>query len=196
MSNALVAEKRRLRRTMQGRRRAVAPAQAEAAGRAVAGHLLDAAAVRMAERVALYAALPGELPTRVLFERLGALGILRLLPRIRQHRIEFARVEDWDALRPGGFDVLEPPDAYPAVELSAADVAVVPGLAFDAQGNRLGHGKGYYDRLLSGDSASLPRLIGAAFELQIVPRVPHDSRDRRMDAIVTEMGLRWIARRA
>jgi 5-formyltetrahydrofolate cyclo-ligase len=192
MPDDLAAEKRRLRRLLEARRRAIGAAAAHTASSAAAEHLLRNAAVRAASRVALYAALPGELSMRALFEGLGARGVTRLLPRIRRDRIEFAEVESWSELEPGVFDVLEPPDTRPECPLRSDDVAVVPGLAFDAQGNRLGHGKGYYDQAFSGERSSLPKVIGACFAVQVIPHVPHDSRDRRMDAIVTELGLRWM----
>jgi 5-formyltetrahydrofolate cyclo-ligase len=194
MSSELAAAKRQLRRAMAERRRAVNPDVARAAARAVADHLLADARVRAAARVALYAALPDELPTRPLFEALGALGKTRLLPRIRSGEMEFAAVESWEELRSGVFDVLEPPGSRPPVGLAAEDVVVVPGVAFDACGQRLGRGKAYYDRAFAGARRALPLLIGTGFEAQIVPAVPHDSRDRSMDAIVTERGLRWIPR--
>jgi len=193
MSDEVAAAKRRLRREISARRQ-VPPAVAEAAGRAVADLLLAEPRVRAASRVALYAALPDELPTRLLFERLGELGIECLLPRIPAESIEFARVERWEDLRRGLFDVLEPAEDLPALALGGGDVVIVPGVAFDACGNRLGRGKGYYDRALSGARDSQPLLIGAGYELQIVPSVPHDSRDWPMDAIVTEASLDWVAR--
>lgn len=67
-----------------------------------------------------------------------------------------------------------------------ADLYIVPGLAFDRQGNRLGRGKGYYDRLLSGVTA--PK-IGLAFDVQLVAEVPHTLYDVPMDLVVTERGV-------
>jgi 5-formyltetrahydrofolate cyclo-ligase len=192
----LDAAKRQLRRAISERSKQLTPQIAEAAGLAVARLLLADAGIRATARVALYASLPYELPTRALFEGLVEIGVVRLLPRIRDDRIEFAAVENWVELEAGAFDVLEPPDHLPSVSLTARDVVIVPGRAFDESGNRLGHGKAYYDRAFSGDRSESPRLIGAAFEIQIVPRVPHDSHDRSMDAIVTEKGLREAVREA
>ena len=194
MSSELAAAKRQLRRAMAERRLAVTPAVARAAARAVAEHLLADPRIRAGQRVALYAALPDELPTLPLFEALGALGRPRLLPRILGGEMEFAAVESWEELRPGFFGVLEPPEERPAVALAAGDVVVVPGVAFDARGQRLGRGKGYYDRAFSGARSALPLLVGTGYEAQVVSAVPHDSRDRSMDAIVTERALRWIPR--
>jgi 5-formyltetrahydrofolate cyclo-ligase len=68
------------------------------------------------------------------------------------------------------------------------DLFVVPGVAFDDQGNRLGQGAGYYDRLLTGISERIP-IVGLAFELQIVERVPTNDHDIRVDWIITEKRL-------
>ena len=67
-----------------------------------------------------------------------------------------------------------------------ADLYIVPGLAFDRKGNRLGRGRGYYDRLLSGVAA--PK-IGLAFDIQVVAEVPCSSYDVPMDMVITERGI-------
>jgi 5-formyltetrahydrofolate cyclo-ligase len=176
---------------MRARLRALAPEEAERAAGEVAERVLALPEVRRAPRVALYAALVGELPSRPLFDALGAARKLRLLPRTRGAALEFAPADDWEGLVPGGFGVLEPPVGVPAVALGPDDVAVVPGLAFDRAGRRLGRGRGYFDRAF-GAAAPAPFLLGAAFALQIVERVPSDSRDRRVDAIVTERGAHRV----
>jgi 5-formyltetrahydrofolate cyclo-ligase len=189
-----VAEKRRLRRELCARRRGLSAAAALAAGRAVADHLLAEPALLRAARVALYAAMPDELPTRPLFDGLAATRAVRLLPRIRADALEFAAVESWDELRPGRYGVLEPPVDRGRVALGAGDVVVVPGVAFDASGNRLGRGGGYYDRAFAPGHGAAPLLVGVAYAFQLLDSVPHDSRDRAVDAIVSEVGLRWVPR--
>ena len=84
-------------------------------------------------------------------------------------------------LRPGAFDIMEPV-GQPVTDYGHIDLAVVPGMAFDAQGHRLGRGKGYYDRLL-------PRLghcykIGMCFDFQKVPSVPTEPTDIAMDEVL------------
>ncbi|MCA9516375.1 MAG: hypothetical protein KC635_15645 [Myxococcales bacterium] len=71
--------------------------------------------------------------------------------------------------------------------LAALAALVVPGLAFDAAGGRLGQGGGFYDRLLGG-LATRPRLVGLAFAAQVVPSVPREAHDVLMDTVVTEGG--------
>ena len=70
------------------------------------------------------------------------------------------------------------------------DLVVVPGVAFDEDGYRLGHGKGYYDRAFAVELGDAPTLVGFGYEFQIVDAVPHDHRDRQMDAIVTDRKVR------
>ena len=69
------------------------------------------------------------------------------------------------------------------VALSDVDLAIIPGVAFDERGNRLGYGMGYYDRLLSRFKGS---TVALAFELQILPSVPREEHDVRVGKIVTE----------
>jgi len=178
-------EKEPLRREMAARRRRIPPAQAEAAAERCRELLLDLEWLARARRIALYAALPGEIPTRALFESLAARGCELLLPRTVGDRLEFAPAGRWSDLRPGRLGILEPAGA-PATPLAEGDLVLVPGLAFDHQGWRLGRGGGYYDRALA--AAGRARVVGLAYAFQLVDAVPHDSHDRPVDAIVTEEG--------
>jgi 5-formyltetrahydrofolate cyclo-ligase len=169
----------------------VSPERREAAGRAFADHVLSQSRVRSAPRVALYAALADELPTRALFEGLRAAGRRCLLPRIGEGSLEFALVSDWGELQPAQHGVLAPPPDRVGEVLAPQDVAIVPGVAFDQAGRRLGRGGGYYDRAFA-DRRRSPLLVGAGYAFQVVAEVPADSRDRAVDAIVTERGFRWL----
>ena len=188
----LEAAKRRLREELARRRRAVAPGLAEAAGRSLAEQLAGCEVFRDAGRVALYAALPDELPSRPCFEALRARGAETLLPRIEPAGMVFRAVARWEELRPGRYGVLEPPQGAPARVLGAVDLVLVPGVAFDARGSRLGRGGGHYDAALPESGG--PPLFGVGYEFQVVPSVPRGARDRSMDAIVTECGIRWATK--
>jgi 5-formyltetrahydrofolate cyclo-ligase len=147
--------------------------------------------VKRASRIGMYAALPDEMPTRVLFDAVIALGAVALFPRTRTDRsLEFCAVERWEELSSGAYGVLEPAPAGRVEGFDPDDLVVVPGVAFDAVGNRLGRGEAYYDRAFPPDSATSPVLIGYGYEFQVIDRVPHGNRDRRLDAIVTERGVR------
>ena len=99
-------------------------------------------------------------------------------------------MRDLDAdLTPGPWGIREPdPRRCPPVRPGDVDLVLVPGVAFDAGGGRLGYGGGYYDRLL-GTCAEATTLVAAAFEVQMVERVPMGPGDRRVDLVVTERGV-------
>ena len=191
MSSQLTESKRRLRQQMSRLRDDVTPADSARAGQAAAEALFDLELARRAVRIALYAALPYELPTRLLFDAVIEKTGAAILPRtVGSLGLEFFAVERWEDLRPGAFGVLEPGDAGAAVRLKSGDLVVVPGVAFDEDGYRLGHGKGYYDRAFAAELGDAPTLVGFGYEFQIVDAVPHDHRDRQMDAIVTDQKVR------
>ena len=191
----LQAAKRRLRQSLGAQRCAVARGDAETAAESAARHLLSDSSLLAADRVAVYAALRDELPTRALLDGLAATGKVLLLPRVDPDgRLAFCAVERWADLVRGPLGVLGPPEGSASIQLGRGDVAIVPGVAFDPEGWRLGRGGGYYDRAFPPDAANPPLLYGLGYEFQVVASVPHDSRDRRMDAIVTERGIRRLAR--
>lgn len=193
-SASLAAEKHDLRRSCAARRRALATTQPAGASAEVARALLRFPAVRAARSIALYASLPDELPTRPIYEALAAPGRCLLLPEVVGARtLQFREVTSWEALRPGRFGVRTPPRDAPAVAPASIDVALVPGVAFDTRGRRLGRGGGYYDATFPAGAAA-PLLVGLAWSFQLVEAVPAGSRDRRVDAIVTERGWQRLRR--
>jgi len=191
MSSQITESKRLLRRQMSLLRGAVTAADSERAGELAAKALIDLDLAKRAERIALYAALPYELPTRILFDAVIAKTGAALLPRTTDPiGLEFFAVERWEELRPSAFGVLEPRADGTKVRLRPDDLVVVPGVAFDEAGYRLGHGKGYYDRAFAAELGDSPTLVGFGYEFQVVYAVPHDQRDRQMDAIVTDQKVR------
>ena len=116
-------------------------------------------------------------------------------------RLRFALIEDYDReLRPGYRGILEPgPEARRLVDAGRIDCYIIPGVAFDFRGFRLGRGLGYYDRALAGvkgppapvrpaggGRTERPTICALAYELQVVERLPVESHDVPVDYIVTE----------
>jgi len=176
---------------MRSRRDAVSADAAFAAGAVVARRLLALPETAAPVRVAIYAALPGELPSGELFQALRGQGRVPLFPRCVGRTLEFAPTERFEDLASGRYGVAEP--VGPAVALGPRDAVVVPGLAFDGEGRRLGHGGGYYDRAFPPGAAA-PFLVGVGFDFQRVEAVPAGEADRRMDAVVTEQGTIRVER--
>jgi len=185
-------EKQRLRRAMRLRLAQVTPSEANAAGVSIAEHLVHTDLWRLASRVALFASRADEADMSPLAERALTDAKPVLLPRIlTTGTLEFASLHPHVGLLEGRFGVLEPPEDSPGLELTSDDLVLVPGLAFDRQGGRLGRGRGYYDRGLAirRESESGPLLIGVGFAFQLVERVPMTALDVRLDGLVSELGL-------
>jgi 5-formyltetrahydrofolate cyclo-ligase len=90
-------------------------------------------------------------------------------------------------LRPGMWGIPEPdPARAPTVAPAEVEFVLVPGVAFDPRGGRLGYGGGYYDRLLTAVATDTPR-VAAAFEVQMVDEVPMAPGDQRVDRVITEV---------
>lgn len=102
-------------------------------------------------------------------------------------RLLLSEIKDYEKdLIPGYWGILEPKrESFRETSTDDVDLMVIPGLAFDKKGGRIGYGAGYYDRLLSVRKKKMP-LIAVAYELQIVEDVPTHERDVRVDKIVTE----------
>jgi 5-formyltetrahydrofolate cyclo-ligase len=170
--------------------REVSPALRAEAGDRVAARVLGCPEFERARRLILYAALPQELPTRSLFEEARKAGKRCLFPRCMPgDTLEFAEIDEWQELEKGHFGVLEPPARRSAAAVEETDLVMLPGLAFTMAGHRLGRGRGYYDRTFALEDEASPPLFGICFHGQIVPVIPTEPHDRRLDAVVSEQGL-------
>ncbi len=110
-------------------------------------------------------------------------------PRVEAAGLDFYRAASPDALVTGACGAREPvADAATRLAPGDADMILVPGLAFDRAGRRLGRGGGYYDRLLA-DPALRARRVGVCFACQFVDAVPVEGHDARVDCVVTERGI-------
>jgi 5-formyltetrahydrofolate cyclo-ligase len=138
--------------------------------------------------VAGYFPIRDEADPRALMSALAARGHPLALPTIAPGRpLVFRRWKLGDAMRANAqaFNIPEPLDTAPEV---MPDAVLVPLLAFDATGHRLGYGGGYYDRTL--DKLGKVQAIGVAYAEQEIAAVPREPHDRRLDAVITEAGVR------
>jgi 5-formyltetrahydrofolate cyclo-ligase len=172
--------KRLLRRELRTARRDLPMHEAARRSAQACERLARARGFRAARRIVLYAPLEGEVDVTPLAATVLQGGRILYYPRVTDDRLEFVRAEP-ATLRPGRFGVPEPPDGEP---LESAALFVVPGLAFDLRGVRLGRGAGYYDRAFARNPEAL--RLGIAFEFQIMPRLPQAAWDVPMSAVVTD----------
>ena len=161
-----------------------------AAGDRAQDHFLREFPPLAGRTAALYCALTGEVPTERIRRAYLAAGARLYYPRVTgKGTLAFYPHTEGDGWETGPYGIPEP--SIPAgVEprSSGWDIIVVPGLAFDRRGNRLGRGFGYYDRFLGGVPESVPR-IALAFAVQRIPEVPVDAWDVPVHALVTEEGV-------
>ena len=182
------AAKRALRRGFRARRAAVPARLREVWSRAIAARAAALPEWRAADAVHLFiGALPGEVGTMALARAALGEGKALLCPRVAGTELETRRVSSLDDLAPGHRGLIEPdPARCEPIRAEAADLLLVPGLAFTETGKRLGMGQGFYDRLLAEIKAP---TVALTFELQIDAEVPTAAHDRPVDAIVTELRL-------
>lgn len=184
-------EKAALRVTLRRRRAALTPAARADAAREVAARGAESLAERSRGAVvAAYWPVRAELDVRVLARALEARhGATLALPSIDGQEMSFRRWRRDEDLGSAGFGTLGPPGDAEEVR---PDVVLAPLVGCDRRGGRLGQGKGYYDRALARlDAAGDVLVVGIAFEVQVLPAVPTETFDRRLDAVLTER--EWIA---
>ena len=175
-----------LRIRARAQRTAIGPTVKAEAAHAAAAHFFEGVTLAPNEIVALYWPIREELDCRPLMVRLMDAGWKLCLPVTEGDAPLTMRLwEEGQPLYPSGFGTLAPIDSAPVVE---PDVVLVPLLAFDARGTRLGYGKGYYDRTIAG-MARRPLVVGLAFSAQQLEGLPRDTHDVPLDAVVTEAGV-------
>ena len=178
--------KRALRAASDARRRVAAAADDGAAGERLAALFLEAIAVPESAPVSGFWPIGDEVDVMPLLRELAARGHPVALPVVagRGRPLVFRRWVEGDAMAAGPFGISEPLEGAPAI---APAVLLVPLLAFDRAGYRLGYGGGYYDRSLAALRDKAETLaVGIAWAGQEVAAVPRDSHDQKLDWVVTE----------
>lgn len=155
-------------------------AEKMAAADAVFSRVEESAAFQLAERILMYHSLPDELSTLKFLDKWKKLKKF-YLPRVNGVNLELLPYDE-SRLEIGSFHIEEPRgnDTHPVEEM---EVIIVPGVAFDRKGRRLGRGKGFYDRLLQTAKAI---KIGVGYEFQLLEEIPAEPHDVAMDYVITE----------
>ena len=181
-SDSLQAAKAKLRQTQRATRANRSLDDQRRASEAVIRHLVAQLQGQNHLKVAAFMAVRGEIDLASLREALPLLGWY--IPKVveRDGPLLFGR---WDpaSLVTGAFGILEPRGDLVGVD--TVDVVLAPGLAFTREGERLGMGGGFYDRTLNGYGG---RVIGVAYEEEVLATVPSGAHDRRVDSLVSPSG--------
>jgi 5-formyltetrahydrofolate cyclo-ligase len=179
------------RSVLRARRRALDPAARTASATAVAARAR--AHLEGVRRLGAYVATRGELDPAPLVAWAHAAGIEVYLPRVAGTGLEFARHTADQPLVPGRFGIPEPPPGAARAGAAALDVVLVPLVAVDATGTRVGTGGGYYDRTfafrLTPGAPARPRLVGLAYHWQELGHLDSQAWDVPLDLVVTDRAI-------
>ncbi len=186
-ASAVKAAKKMLRQSVLAARRAMSPASRQAASRQMLTELYTQPDFVSARTVFLYASMADEVQLYPLMEQCLLLEKTVCLPLITgPGTMDAVRLSAMDALVPGEFGIKTiDPVQCELVPPSVIDLIVVPGVAFDDQGRRLGLGAGYYDRFMA-ERAPQARRIALAFDCQLADCVPIEPHDQIVDLVITE----------
>lgn len=191
----LRARKQALRESMLAARQALAPSVVAEVSTAIQQRLLELEEFKTAGLVHAYVgAKANEVRTERIIAETLRLGRRLAVPRVAGDYLVHHLIRRPSELHPSRFGLLEPDPAAPRVDPSEIELVVVPGLAFDRSGARLGFGRGYYDRFLNEVSGVKAALL---YTLQLVDDVPAGDQDVPVDLLVTELGVeRCVGRSA
>jgi 5-formyltetrahydrofolate cyclo-ligase len=182
--------KQQLRRQIREKIKTIPAANKQAYSRQAEGLLAGQSRWQQARSILFHAPIPGELDLWPLVSAALSSGRTVALPRFvaEDNLYVICEIENTDGdLQPGQFGIREPAEDCRQISLNRLDLILVPGVAFDLQGRRLGRGKGYYDQLLAEVRGP---ICGVAFDEQIVTEVPLEPHDVVVDCILTP--TRWL----
>ncbi len=188
--------KSEIRTQMREKRRSIAPDDKALWDRQIFQRAHKERAFQVAKRVHVFRSTPEEIDTWPFIEYAWGIGKEVVSPRVDPdgtlRHVRIGRATEWTE---GPFGILEPEPSHPRdvlvdEDVRTIDAVIVPLLAFDAKGHRLGYGKGYYDGFLSRCQG---RRIGIAYEFQRIPLVPTEPHDVQLDVVATNE--RWYQAR-
>lgn len=180
-------DKQALRRQMIAARKALTPVERAERSRRAQAALIGSHWFQKADTVMLYLPFRGEVETGMLAGAARAAGKRLVLPRVQKEpRRLWLHLWEGEPVA-GAYGILEPSAEWPLVEPGEIGLAVVPGVAFDPAGNRLGYGGGYYDRTLP--LLTRAATVALAYAFQVVEALPAEAHDIPLDGIASDRGL-------
>jgi 5-formyltetrahydrofolate cyclo-ligase len=138
-----------------------------------------------AKLVALYSSIQNEVELNFVIQDALLSGKTVILPAVFAGKMLFRELPDMQEMRKGQYGIMEPDDSNRVVDPELADLIVLPGIAFDMKGHRIGYGKGYYDKALHNLEGS-GKLVAVCYNFQLVGDIAGDPHDVRVDMVITE----------
>jgi 5-formyltetrahydrofolate cyclo-ligase len=177
-----VLSKKELRHRIRNLRRSLPTQEYQQLSKAIVENIRSLEPFMFARVILAFCPFDGEPDISPLLEEILREGKDLLLPKVEQESMKLCKIGSLENLTPGSFCLLEPTQCE-EVEPELVELALVPGVAFDLKGCRLGMGKGFYDRILGRIRGF---KVGVAFSFQVFEKIPCDPWDQRVDAIATE----------
>ena len=147
--------------------------------------LLELEEYKKAKTIMFYVSMGGEVTTHDMIEdALKTKSVVVPIVDLKNKKIKLSELRSFEHLVPSTFSILEPKKGcIKLVKIEDVDLFIVPGIAFDSKGNRVGYGKGYFDRLLEKTKTI---IVGLSYDFQMVPPIKGSKHDVKVNKIVTE----------
>ena len=174
-----------IRRKMLAHRRSLSEDEFRSASLSIQRLFLETPEYLNARGIVVYSSIHNEVDTEMIIQQSLACGKRVALPAVVHHGLLFREVSELSSLKRGAFGIMEPGQGSRLFQLAEEDIFVLPGIAFDLTGHRVGYGKGYYDKTLHRIEGQ-GRLIGLCYDFQLVDRIAGEPHDVKMDLIISE----------
>lgn len=185
-----------IRNSLKEKREQLQPKEQEAFSKAIRERLFQSEAYHRCTRLFAFASFQSEVDTFGIIKQSLAEGKEVFLPKVKAKDMVFYRIEGLQELIRSSYGILEPvgrQDGRESIgkeeelinEKGTSNLMLMPGLAFDVSGNRIGYGAGYYDRFLAKYPKSTFYKVALAYDFQIMEEIPAEAYDQRVDVIIT-----------
>ncbi len=185
---SLPLDKNSIRTALLRQRKLLCRAEIEAKSAAAQAQLLSLPAFQRAKMLALYSPIRNEVETDRLLTAALAAGKQVCYPCVFADELLFFQVQSPADLQVGCFGICEPDRQSIEIDSAQIELLLVPGVAFDRHGHRLGYGRGYFDRLLD-DGCFAGLSVGFGYDFQIQERLPAEEHDQKVKLLVTDKGI-------
>jgi 5-formyltetrahydrofolate cyclo-ligase len=179
--------KKEIRSSILKKRRCLSDEQVLEKSKWIKQRLLALDEFKAADTILFYVSYDNEVNTHEMIKECLSLGKQVVVPKVNKKdcTLCLSLLNKWEDLESCAYDILEPkPECIKEVPVESIDVMIVPGVVFDVLGNRIGHGMGYYDRLLQRNVRA--HVVGLAFECQLVEKIHAEKHDVCVEKIITE----------
>lgn len=179
--------KKAIRKLIEDRRASLDEGDKRIMDENIFSRLIDHNLFKDAKSIFIYVSFDGEIDTHNIIEYALKEGKVVCVPKIftKAEGMHLMKIDSLLSLTPGYYGILEPPAESERMTLDEIDLIIMPGVAFDVNGGRVGYGGGFYDRLLAGRNIQSAK-IALAYRFQVFDKVPSDKWDEKIDIIITE----------